>query len=73
MNLKSIGWMRAWRGIREGDQAVLLTGLGLLAFQYLRGSRQRKELIYRKKVPVGSTVVIRHAKRGEPRVEIHKP
>lgn len=72
MNFKSIGWLRAWRGVRQGDQTVLLTGLALVAFQYLRGSRGKKELIFRKKVPVGSTVVVRHARRGAPRITISK-
>ncbi len=73
MNLNFVGWQRAVRGLREGDQTLLLTGLALLAFQYLRGSRTRRRLVYRKKLPLGSTVVVRHARRGEPRLEIHRP
>ena len=73
MNLNSIGWARAIRGAREGNQSLLLTGLGLIFFQYLRTGKQKKQLIYRKVVPVGSTIVVRHARRGDPRIEIRKP
>ena len=73
MNLKSIGWARTIRGARQGDQVALLTGLGLVAFQYLRDTKQKKQLIYRKVVPLGSTLVVRHARRGDPRIEIRKP
>jgi hypothetical protein len=73
MNLNAIGWARAIRGARDGDQSLLLTGLGLIFFQYLRTSKQKKQLIYRKVVPVGSTLVVRHARRGDPRIEIRKP
>jgi len=73
MNLKLLGWQRAVKGVREGDQTLLLTGLGLLALQYLRGSRPRKQLLYRKKLPIGSTIVVRHSRRGAPKLEIHEP
>mgnify|MGYP001203880215 CR=1 FL=1 len=73
MNLKSIGWMRTLRGVREGDQLILFTGLALVALQWLRNSGQKKELIYRKKVPVGSSVLIRHVHRGAPKITIQKP
>lgn len=73
MNLKLLGWQRSVKGLREGDQTLLLTGLGLLALQYLRGSRPRKKLLYRKKLPIGSTIVVRHSRRGDPKLEIHEP
>lgn len=71
--LKTTGWSRVLRGLRAGDQSLLITGLGMLLFRYLRSSKPQKELIFRKVVPVGSTVVVRHAKRGDPRIEIRKP
>lgn len=70
MNLRPLGWARTLRGLREGDQMVLLTGLGLIALQALRGSKGKRELIYRKKLPVGSTLVVRHARSGSPKLEI---
>lgn len=73
MNLKPLGITRAIRGLREGNQPTLVTGLALIAIQYLRNSTNKKELVYRKKVPIGSMVVVRHARRGDPRVEIFKP
>lgn len=60
MNLKLIGWQRSVRGFREGNRSMLLGGLAMLAFHYLRSSRPRRELIYRRKVPVGTEIVIRH-------------
>lgn len=64
MNLRPIGMARALRGLREGNQAVLLTGLALILFERLRSNRGKRELIYRKKLPIGSTLVVRHAGPG---------
>ncbi|HLT95257.1 MAG TPA: hypothetical protein VK070_00570 [Acidimicrobiia bacterium] len=72
MNLKTLGWARTLRGLREGNQAVLLTGLALILFQKARSSKDQRELIYRKKLPVGSTIVVRHARRGEPKIQIRR-
>lgn len=66
MNLKALGWARTLRGLREGNQAVLLTGLGLIALQMLRNSKGKRQLVYRKTLPVGSAIVVRHAKPGTP-------
>lgn len=66
-------WTRVLRGLRSGDQAVLLTGLGMLAYRYLRATRPKRSLIYRTSVPVGSTVVVRHGHKGGARLEIHEP
>ncbi|MFP3913477.1 MAG: hypothetical protein ACLFWM_01260 [Actinomycetota bacterium] len=70
MNLKPMGWIRVLRGLRQGNQAMLLTGLALVAFQRLRGSRGKRELVYRQKLPVGSAVVIRHQRPDDPKVGI---
>lgn len=70
MNLRGFGWTRALRGLREGNQAVLLTGLALILFQRIWGSRGERKLVYRKRLPVGSTLVVRHARKGGPRVEV---
>lgn len=71
--LKATGWTRVLSGLRTGDQSLLFTGLGLLALRYLRTSRQNKQLLFRKVVPVGSAIVVRHTKEGEPRIEIREP
>lgn len=73
MNLRPIGWARTLRGLREGSQPMMLSGLALVFFQWLRSSKPREELIYRKEIPLGSTVVVRHARRGMPKLEIHEP
>jgi hypothetical protein len=69
MNFKTIGWLRALRGLREGDQMVLITGMALIALQWLRAGRSSRTLVYRKKMPVGSTLVIRHADRSSTRLD----
>ncbi|HEX7097806.1 MAG TPA: hypothetical protein VF377_01090 [Acidimicrobiia bacterium] len=70
MNLKALGWARTLRGLREGNQTILLTGLGLIALQMLRNSKEKRQLVYRKALPVGSAIVIRHAKPGTPRLRL---
>jgi hypothetical protein len=70
---KRDGLLRALRGLREGDYRELSLGLALTAFAYLRTTRPRKQLLYRKTVPTGSALVIHHKKTGTPRLEIVKP
>ncbi|HEX2155162.1 MAG TPA: hypothetical protein VHL52_14450 [Acidimicrobiia bacterium] len=72
MNLRTIGWVQVLRGLRQGNQALLLTGLGLVVFQSMRSKRGERQLVYRKKLPVGSAVVIRHGHRGDPKLEIRR-
>lgn len=69
MNFKTIGWLRALRGLREGNQTILLTGLALVVYQWLRSSKPDRELVLSKRIPVGSTIVIRHADRGATRLD----
>lgn len=72
MNWRTLGWARLLQGLREGNQQVLLTGFALLAWERLR-SKPKRKLLYRKTLPIGSSVVVRHTKRGHPRLEIDKP
>lgn len=72
MNLRPFGMVRVLRGLREGSQGMLLTGLALVALQKVRDSRGKRELVYRKKLPVGSAVVIRHQRPGEHKVEVRR-
>lgn len=58
--------------MREGSQGLFLSGLALIAFQKLRDSRGKRELVYRKKLPVGSAVVIRHQSPDETKVEVRQ-
>lgn len=67
------GFDRTWTGLRGGDRRELLLGLTLLGLSYLRRTKPQKELIYRKRVPTGSAIVVHHRKRGQPKVEVHKP
>ena len=65
------GATRALQGLRTGDQRALFTGAALAAYGWLRSNKGGRELIYRKEVPVGSSVVIRHGKKGQlPEIEI---
>jgi len=67
------GVRRALRGAREGNDRELYIGLALWAFAFLRNTTPKKQLLYRKVVPEGSAIVVRHSKRGAPKLEIHKP
>lgn len=67
------GLRRSLRGLREGDQRELYIGLALAALAYLRRSEPRRELLFRKSVPVGSALVIHHKRRGDPRIQVVKP
>jgi hypothetical protein len=67
------GREKALRGLREHDRGELIIGLGLSAIAWLQSTRPRKKLIYRKKVPVGSAIVVHHKKTGSPRIEVVKP
>ncbi len=67
------GLRRTLRGAREGDYRQLSRGLAMVAVAYLRNTAPRKELIYRKRVPAGSAIVVHHRKRGAPKLEIVKP
>lgn len=72
--LMSSGLVRLFRGLREGDQRMLYAGAAMLAYGWLRKTAPpKKELLYRRQVPVGSTVVVRYRKGDEPRLEIHEP
>lgn len=60
------------RGLRTGDQRALLGGAAMAAFGWWRTQQPSRQLIYRREVPVGSTVVVRHGRKGEmPEIEIH--
>jgi hypothetical protein len=64
---------RTLRGIRTGDQRELYTGLGLAALLYVRSTRPRRRLIFSKKLPEGSALVIHHRRSGDPKIEVIKP
>lgn len=72
MNLRPFGMVRVLRGLREGSQGMLLTGLALVALQKMRDARGKRELVYRKQLPVGSAVVIRHQRPDEMKVEVRR-
>lgn len=71
--IRNEGYRRSLKGLRESDYRELSLGLALYAISYLRTTAPKKELIYRKTVAEGSALVIHHAKRGTPRLEIRKP
>ena len=67
------GYRRAMKGFREGDYRELSMGLALTAIAYLQETRPRKQLIYRRRLPEGTVLVIHHKNRGNPRLEIVRP
>jgi hypothetical protein len=58
-DMRAAGVARTLRGLRNGDQQDLYTGLGLAALAYLTSTRPRRLLIYgsRKAPPSSSTTV----------------
>ena len=72
-DMRAAGVARTLRGLRNGDQQDLYTGLGLAALAYLTSTRPRRLLIYRKRVPEGSALVIHHRRRRDPKIEVIKP
>ena len=72
--IKAAGVQRLWSGLRSGDQRALLTGAGLYAVAWLRANKgPKKELLYRKTIPEGSSFVIRTGKAGElPEIDVVK-
>ncbi|HEU4916267.1 MAG TPA: hypothetical protein VFV13_06860 [Acidimicrobiia bacterium] len=64
---------RTLRGIRTGDQRQLYTGLTLAALAYMRRTRPRRALIFRRSLPEGSALVIHHKRRGDPKIEVIRP
>jgi hypothetical protein len=70
---KTAAVTRVLRGLREGDQQALLTGAALFAYNAWRNRGPERELIARREVPLGSTVVIRHGKKGElPQIQFYE-
>lgn len=67
------GTTRLLRGLREGDQRGLYGGAALLAWGMLKRRGSDRELIARREVPLGSSVVIRHGKKGElPEIQFYE-
>lgn len=64
---------RTFRGLRTGDQRQLYSGLGLAALLYLKSTRPRRRLLFRKTLPEGSALVIYHKRWGDPKIEVIKP
>lgn len=72
-NMRSQGYGRAFRGLRQNDRREMMLGLALTALAIMRDSRGKKELLFRKEVPTGSAIVIHHKRRGDPKIEVIKP
>lgn len=74
--IRSLGITRTLRGLRSGDQSLLLTGISLAILGWLR-SRPKgdRELLATKVVPLGSSIVIRHTgvDGDSARIEVIEP
>lgn len=70
-NLVTAGATRALRGLRTGDQRVLVSGalLGLLGWLASKAGPQRK-LIFRQTIPKETALVLRHVRRDAPADEL---
>jgi hypothetical protein len=67
------GLRRSLRGLRDGDNREFYLGLALTALAYLRSTKPRKQLIYKKTVSEGTALVIHHKRSGTPKLEIRRP
>ena len=72
-DIRSASIDRTLRGLRTGDQRQLYSGLGLAALLFLRNTRPRRRLLFSKKLPEGSALVIHHKRSGDPKIEVIKP
>jgi hypothetical protein len=72
-DIRAQGVGRTLRGVRTGDQRELYLGLGLLAMAYLSRTTPKRKLIYRKRLPEGSALVIHHKMVGDPKIEVIRP
>jgi hypothetical protein len=72
-DMKTAGYGRVWRGLRRGDRRDLYLGVTLALVSLLRQKSDDKQLIFRKKLPEGSALVIHHKKKGDPKIEVIKP
>ena len=72
-DMKTAGYGRVWRGLRRGDRRDLYLGVTLALVSLLRQKSNDKQLIFRKKLPEGSALVIHHKKKGDPKIEVIKP
>ena len=67
MNLISRGTILAFRGLRTGDQPRLLAGAALAALGlWLRSRRRPPELVYRRELRPGQSLVVRTRRGDEP-------
>lgn len=72
-DLKTAGYGRVWRGLRRGDRRDLYLGVTLALISLMRQKSTDKELIFRKKLPEGSALVIHHKKKGDPKIKVIRP
>jgi hypothetical protein len=72
-DLKTAGYGRVLRGLRRGDRRDLYLGVALALISLMRQKSTDKELIFRKKLPEGSALVIHHKKKGDPKIEVIRP
>ena len=69
----SAGATRVLRGLRQGDQSALLSGAILVAYGLWRRRGPERELLVRREVPIGTTLVIRHGREGEiPQIQFYE-
>jgi hypothetical protein len=59
--------------LRRGDRRDLYLGVTLALISLMRQKSTDKELIFRKKLPEGSALVIHHKKKGDPKIEVIRP
>lgn len=72
-SLRAAGFGRTLRGLRTNNRTELLFGIALTAYSVVHNNRSGRDLLFSKKIPTGSAIVIHHKRRGDPSIEVIKP
>ena len=76
MDPLTTGFNRALRGLRTGDRNSLLSGAALLALALWQRNRKKqptRELLVRKALKPGETIVIRGARANARSLDLDRP
>ncbi len=70
MNWTGLGLERSLRGLRTGDQRLLLTGAALLIVGWMRRNGGQRKLVFKRELKPGKGIVIRAVDQTRPAVSI---
>ncbi len=73
MNWRQLAVTQGLRAMRTGSRGQLLLAVIMFLLGLRNRNKGKKELLYRKSVPVGSSIVVRHNPGGEQRLDVIDP